>query len=131
MPVPARPGRGQRLVALEHGGIVDEQAERPERRHGAADQRVGLGLAPEIGLEGDRAAALGHDLADQSVGRRRQLMVVDRDRPTVGREAARDGAADALGGAGDEGGFGHGLGHGREHGRTPLGGSSGAVRAQR
>ncbi len=101
--VPARARHLERLVALEHRGVVDETAERTERRRPRpapappSRPRCARSAAERHGL-----AAAARDLGDQRLGRLARAVIMHRDRPAVGGERQGDGAADALRPAGDE-----------------------------
>ena len=65
MPVPAVAGRRRHRVVLEDRGVVDEDADRAERRGGPRQQALDGVLVGEIGAKCDGGATLPGDFADQ------------------------------------------------------------------
>ena len=98
-------GRVERRGARLHPGVVDEDVEPPERRHGAVDQLLDVGDARDVRLDGLGAAAGRLDLLLRRVRRVGVLVIVDRDRGTLAGELDRDRAADPAVAAGDDGGL--------------------------
>ena len=62
MGIPARAVAAFDVVEFEDRGIVDQQAERPQRGGGTLDQRSQCALFCQIGLQRDGAAAGRGDL---------------------------------------------------------------------
>ena len=90
--------RGER----EHARIVDEDVERPERRHCFGKQPLHLGDDGDIRLNRDRVAACGLDIGDDAPCTWSVSREVHDDGGTRGCHRLRDAGSNALARAGDE-----------------------------
>ena len=95
MPVPGRTRRVVPLVALEHAGVVDQHADRPQRRLGRRQQARHFGLPRQVGAQRDGRAAAPADFGTRRLRlrlRRAGMAVHGDGEPGVG-QAERDGTA--------------------------------------
>ena len=120
MEVPGRARGILHLVALEAGGVVDEEAERAERLARPWHQRPHLALVREIGAKGDGAPARCRDLGHHFGSRIGAPAVMDRDREALAREVEGERAADAPRGTRHQGRLRHALRHGTTMAGSPA-----------
>ena len=102
VPVPALPAGGGEAVMLENRGVVDQDADRPQRRPRALDQRPRLRFVPEIGGERHRAAAGAFYRVHGPGGLVAGRAVMDRDRMTALGEGFGDRPTNPPRGAGNQ-----------------------------
>ena len=96
MGIPARARRAVPFVTLEGARIVDEHADRPERRRGGAEQRRDLRLASEVRREHMGALAERPHLLGRGGAGGVALPPVHGHGEAGLRQGEHDGAADAL-----------------------------------
>ena len=101
--VPARAGDRVPFVALEGAGVVDQDADGPERRLRFRQQSRDRGFVGEVGLQDGGPAARVADLARQRVRLLPALMAMEADREAGAGQGQADGAADPARAAGDQG----------------------------
>ena len=106
MQVPARPAHVADFVALEFAGVVDQAADRPDGPVNRRQQRRRFGLDRKIRLHRRRPAAIAADQVDDLDRLALGAAVVDRHRPSLGRQAKGDRPADPRRRAGDKRGRG-------------------------
>lgn len=84
-------------------GIGDDDVDAAEVREGLGEERGDLRDFGDVGLDGDRFAAVGFNLRDNFVGRCRAVGVVDDNGGAAFAELDGDACAETAAGAGDQG----------------------------
>lgn len=102
MRVPARARRALEFVALEDGCVVDQYAERAERRPCRLGEFDDRRFDRKISLERDGPPSGRGDLVGERCSLRAAFAKVDRDGEPVGRQCAHEGGTQTLCAAGDQ-----------------------------